>query len=210
MTLKTFVFNHFNENTYVLYDDSRECVIVDAGCDSPAEQNELTAFIADHKLKPVLLLNTHGHVDHILGNNFVKKHYQLTLAAHAADAEIMAGAPLFGEIYGFMVPPPPTIDRTLEANEVISFGNSRLKVLHTPGHSPGSVCFWEEDDRILIAGDTLFQGSIGRSDLPGGDHDQLIDNIKSKLLTLPPNTEVFCGHGPQTNIAQEKAHNPFL
>jgi len=210
ITIKSFVFNPFQENTYVLFDETNECVIVDAGCHSPEEQRELTDFIQKNNLKPVLAINTHGHVDHILGNAFVKKTYKINIAASPEDLTLIQTASQHALTYGFTIEDAPLIDRNLNDGDEITFGNSKLKVLHTPGHSMGGICFLNAEEGFVLSGDTLFQGSIGRTDLPGGNYAQLINSIKTKLLNLAPNTKVYTGHGEPSTIEWEKENNPFL
>ena len=210
ITIKPFVFNPFQENTYVLFDETNECVIVDAGCHGPDEQKELADFIQKNNLKPVLAINTHGHVDHILGNAFVKKTYNIDIAGNPEDLQLIQSATQHALMYGFTIDDVPLIDRYLNDGDEITFGNSKLKVLHTPGHSKGGICLLNTEDGFILSGDTLFQGSIGRTDLPGGNYDQLIDSIKTKLLVLNPNTKVYTGHGESTSIGWEKENNPFL
>ncbi|MDD2550553.1 MAG: MBL fold metallo-hydrolase, partial [Bacteroidales bacterium] len=161
-------------------------------------------------LKPVLAINTHGHVDHILGNAFVKKTYNIDIAGNPEDLQLIQTATQHALMYGFTIDDVPLIDRYLNDGDEITFGNSKLKVLHTPGHSKGGICLLNTENGFILSGDTLFQGSIGRTDLPGGNYDQLIDSIKTKLLVLNPNTKVYTGHGESTSIGWEKENNPFL
>ena len=210
ITIKAFAFNPFQENTYVLFDGTKECVIVDAGCHGPEEQNELADFISSTGLKPVLAINTHGHVDHVLGNAFVKETYNIKIAANPEDLPLFQMASQQALMYGFTIDDVPLIDQNLNDGDEITFGNSTLKVIHTPGHSKGGICLLSSEDGFVLSGDSLFQGSIGRTDLPGGNYDQLISGIKTKLLTLPPNTKVYPGHGNPSSIKWEKENNPFL
>lgn len=210
INIKTFVFSPFQENTYLLYDDTKDCVIIDAGCLDKREENELTSFIENNNLKPVKILNTHGHIDHIFGNNFLKKHYNLNIYGHFADQFVIKNAESYGDAFGVKLPVPPPFDINLDENSVLTFGNSELKIFHVPGHTPGGICFYNKENKFVICGDSLFAGSIGRTDLPGGDYDLLITNIKTKLLTLPEDVVVYSGHGPSTTIGEEKRDNPFL
>lgn len=210
MRIKTFTFNEFSENTYVLYDETKECVIIDPGCNSKAEREELTGFIKDNQLKPVLLINTHCHIDHILGNALVASTYGLALGVHLGEQSVLDSGRQVSAMYGIPYEVSPDITVFYNENDVITFGQSRLKVLYTPGHSPASICLYEENSRQVIAGDVLFEGSIGRTDLPGGDYDTLINSIKTRLFTLPDEVKVYPGHGPSTTIGYEKKYNPFF
>jgi hydroxyacylglutathione hydrolase len=210
MYIKVFTFNDFYENSYVLYDNSKECVIIDPGCNTKAERDELAHFIEDHKLKPVLLLNTHCHIDHILGNAFVASKFNLLLGSHKGEQTVLDSGKQVSLMYGISYDTSPDITVFYEENDEINFGMSKLKVLFTPGHSPASICFYEENSKKLIAGDVLFEGSIGRTDLPGGDYKTLISSIKNKLFVLPDEVKVFPGHGNSTTIGHEKRTNPFF
>ncbi|MDR0725369.1 MAG: MBL fold metallo-hydrolase [Prevotellaceae bacterium] len=209
MEIKKLVFNPIQENTYIIYDETKECVIIDPGCQKPLEKNILKQFIDNNALKPKAVLNTHCHFDHIFGNNFVCREYGVEVWASEGELanirRFTASASLFG-ISGEQPNPPAHF---LKNGEVIKFGNSELKVITTPGHSPGSVCFYSETGNFLIAGDTLFAGSIGRTDLPGGDYDTIKESLK-KLIALPDDTKVYCGHGYDTSIGRERLNNPFI
>lgn len=210
MQIKEFVFNPFQENTYVVYDETNECVIIDAGCYDQEEEVQLASFIAAKKLKPVALLNTHCHVDHVFGNAFIFKSYQLLPQIHELEQPILEAAPLICEAYGLTMSPSPGGEVSLKDKGVFRFGNSALKMIWVPGHSPGSICFYNEKDLVLIGGDVLFQGSIGRTDLPGGSAQTLLSSIQLRLFALPDEVVVYPGHGPQTTIGYEKKFNPFL
>lgn len=207
--LHQFVFNDFSENTYVLWDETNECVIVDPGCYYANEREDLKKFIEGKKLRPVLL-NTHCHVDHVFGNKWVKENFSVPFYAHQADLFLLNAAAATGSIYGLFVEPSPQPDRFIREGEEISFGNSTLKIFEAPGHSPGSVCFYNEEEKLLISGDVLFQGSIGRFDLPGGDYETLMQSIFNKLMILPDEVKVYSGHGPVTTIGAERRTNPFV
>lgn len=208
--IKTFVFNPFQENTYVVYDDTREAIIIDAGCSDDDEYNTLESFLADNRLKAVKLVNTHCHVDHILGvKHFVKK-YNLPFAANKEDYYLLASAQEQGLLFGLNIELPPPIDEGLTEGEPLTFGNSAFDVYHVPGHSQGSVALYNSHAKTVFVGDVLFKGSIGRTDLPGGDYDSLINSIKTKLFTLPNDTRVYTGHGSETSIQAEKDTNPFF
>ncbi|MGC9471218.1 MAG: MBL fold metallo-hydrolase [Bacteroidales bacterium] len=208
--IRTFVFNPFGENTFVLHDDTLECAVVDAGCIDPAEEKELEQFIEEQRLRPVLLLNTHCHVDHVAGNAFMKQRYGLLARCHEADAFLLKDAAAHARMFGLETANPPEPGEFIREGERIRFGETSLQVIHVPGHSPGGVVFYSADDRVLLAGDVLFKGGIGRTDLPGGDHRALLKNIREKLFTLPEDTRVYPGHGPATTIGAEKTSNPFF
>jgi len=210
MKVQAFTFNDFQENTYVLYDDSSECVIIDPGCNNDQEEKMLSDFIADHKLTPLGLLNTHCHIDHILGNKYVAEKYALELIAHEGEVPVLQSGTMVSQMYNIPYKTSPEISSYLKDGEDYIFGNSTLKVLFTPGHSPASISFYNEEHKTLIAGDVLFQNSIGRTDLPGGNFDILIASIKTKFWSLADETIVYSGHGPSTTIGKEKMHNPFL
>ena len=210
LNVHVFSFNGFQENTYVLFDETNECVIIDPGCYSVSEQNELTNFINKKNLTPVKLLNTHCHIDHMLGNNFVAKKYKLGLEIHRADLPTLLATTEYGHLYGFTVDPSPYPSDFIDENSKITFGNSELEVRFTPGHAPGHVVFINHLHKFIINGDVLFLNSIGRTDLPGGDFDTLINSISTQLFTLPDDYTIYTGHGPITTIGNEKKFNPFV
>jgi glyoxylase-like metal-dependent hydrolase (beta-lactamase superfamily II) len=210
ITLKTFTFNAFAENSFVLSDETGECIIVDAGCDSSSEKAILDEYITNNNLKPVALVNTHGHVDHVVGSRYVTHKYNIPFWCHAEDVPVIATAQKQGEFFGFNIEEPPVVSKYLTENEDIQFGHSSLKVLHVPGHSPGSTALYCKEQKFVIVGDVLFNGSIGRTDLPGGDYDAIMNSIMGKLMKLPDDTIVYPGHGPKTSIHQEALTNPFL
>lgn len=210
MKVAQFTFNAFQENTYVLYDDSLECIILDPGCNNESERKELVKFIEDHQLKPVRLVNTHCHIDHVLGNKFVADKYGLKLEAHKGEIPVLEANDMVSNMYGIPYEKSPAIGEYIEEDIDYAFGKTVLRTIFTPGHSPASLSFYESSSKVVIAGDALFQMSIGRTDLPGGDYDTLIASIKEKLLVLPEETIVYSGHGPATTIGNEKASNPFL
>lgn len=210
ISVKQFAFNPFQENTYILSDETGECVIIDPGMSNPKEEEALTSWINNQKLKPVMLLNTHAHVDHILGNEFIHKTYQLPLQAHAEAAVILEHATTHAAALGLVLENVKSIDKFLKEGDQLSFGHSTLQVLFTPGHAAGSVCFYAPDSNFVITGDVLFYQSIGRTDLPTGDYDVLQESIWKKLFTLPETTLVYPGHGPHTTIGAEKSDNPFV
>ena len=208
--IKKFVFNEFSVNSFVAWDESRECLIIDPGCIDEIQCSELKNFIADESLKPVYIVNTHGHVDHIAGNDFARNEFQCPVLMHKADLFLLRNAVEIAAMFGFQMDKPSDPDRFILENEKITFGTSTFLTLFVPGHSPGSVCLYSEPDKLAICGDVLFYGSIGRTDLHGGNYDMLISNIREKLMVLPHDTVVYPGHGPETTLAQEKRMNPFL
>jgi len=208
--LKNFVFNPFQVNTYVLYDETKKCIIVDPACMDEIEKNELSQFIETHNLLPLKLFNTHTHFDHIAGNRFVAEKYQINLEVHKDSLNILHSARASAEIFGFDLIESVEPSAFINDGDIIKFGNSELEVLYTPGHVDGSVCFYSKNDNFVISGDVLFNLSIGRSDLPTGNHKFLIESIKSKLVVLPGNTIVYPGHGLFTTIGYEIENNPFL
>jgi glyoxylase-like metal-dependent hydrolase (beta-lactamase superfamily II) len=208
--IKTFTFNPVQENTYILYNENNECIIIDPGCYFDSEKEELTAFIKNHKLEPQLLLNTHCHLDHVFGNKFIAEEFKLTLNTHLLEKEILEMAPASGLMFNLPFDNYQGEVIYLKEGDVISLGDDELKVIHAPGHSPGSICFYCAKQNFLFGGDVLFQNSIGRTDLPYGDHDALIKNIKEKLFKLPPAVTVYPGHGPETTIESEIKGNPYL
>jgi len=210
MDIAVFTFNPFAENTYILYDESGECAIFDPGCSNLDEQNQLVDFIETKGLKPTRLVNTHCHIDHVLGNRFVSEKYNLPLISHEGETSVLAMQPQISMMYGIAYNPSPEITEFLEDGDELIFGNTSLKVLFTPGHSPASISFYNEETGIVVGGDVLFQGSIGRTDLPGGDFDTLARSIKEKLYVLPDDVVVYSGHGPSTTIGVEKRTNPFV
>ncbi|MBK8515461.1 MAG: MBL fold metallo-hydrolase [Saprospiraceae bacterium] len=210
MNIKSFTFNPFSENTYILFDDTKECIIIDPGCSDQSEQKVISEFISNKQLKPVKLINTHCHIDHILGNQFIANKYSLSLTAHKKEAPVLAFGTQTAMMYQIPYDTSPDIELFIDEGEEVMFGHSSLKVLFTPGHSPASISLLSLDDKILIAGDVLFQGSIGRTDLPGGNFETLTRVIKSKYFILPDDIIVYPGHGDPTTIGVEKRTNPFL
>lgn len=208
--IERLVFNPFQENTYVIYDGSGECIIVDAGCSEPAEESVLTDFISENRLKPVAQVFTHCHLDHILGMEFVKQTWGLSPLMHKASLPILKTAPEQGQFFGVeevrVVEPEVFIDEGDEVN----FGQSALEVVYTPGHADGHICLVSKKGEFVIAGDVLFRDSIGRTDLPTGNFDALASSIRNKLFTLGKDFVVYPGHGPQTTIGYEMLNNPFV
>ncbi len=208
--VQKFVFNPFQENSYILFDETGDCLLVDMGSYTVDEKKEVLFFIENNKLKPVMIVNTHCHVDHLLGNSFFKNRLKVPVAAHADDEFLVKTAVEHGTVFGFEVEEPPVPDQYLEEGSNISFGNSFLEIFHVPGHSPGSVALYSSSDAFVITGDVLFSGGIGRTDLPRGDYDTLIRSITEKLMVLSDEVTVYPGHGPETTIGEEKRSNPFL
>lgn len=208
--VQSFVNNPYQENTYILFDDSKECVIIDPGMYTAAEQNTVVSFIKQNGLTPVMLLNTHCHVDHVLGNRFVFDQYGLKPRFHEGESEVLAAVVAYAPSMGFRYDASPLPDEFLPETGTISFGNTNLQLIFAPGHSPAHLCFYDQDANILIGGDVLFRNSIGRTDLPGGDYSTLVKNIEEKLFLLPDDCTVYPGHGPETTIGYEKQTNPYL
>lgn len=210
-SVHSFTFNPFQENMYIVYDDSKECLIIDPGCYHAHEKTQLLEFIQQHHLQPVRLINTHCHIDHVFGNAFIASTYDLGLEIHEGELPVLNAVARVADMYGIPYPEPsPNPTRYIAEGEVISFGNTTLKTLFTPGHSPASISLYSEEDQFVLAGDVLFQNSIGRTDLPGGDFDTLIQSIRQQLFTLPDKVVVYSGHGASTTIGTEKQSNPFL
>ncbi|MEO6884483.1 MAG: MBL fold metallo-hydrolase [Bacteroidia bacterium] len=210
MQIKAFTLNPFQENTYIIFDETKECIIVDPGCSNASEKKILSDYIEKEKLNPVKLINTHCHIDHVLGNKFVSEKYKIGLEIHSNELEILHSLERVGQMYGVETEPSPEPIQLLTESEKIIFGNTSLDILFTPGHSPGSISFYNKAKKILISGDVLFYGSIGRTDLPGGNYETLIESIKTKLLILEDDITVYSGHGKPTTIGFERMNNPFL
>ena len=211
MTVHQIIFNPYEVNTYIIAANNGECAIIDPACCSPEEQAKLKNFISEKGFCPKWLINTHGHFDHVIGNAFVCKTWQVKSAAHRDDLFLMQNAYRQGEIFGFSVEQPPTPSVFLDEGDTVSFGDDvSLHILHIPGHSPGSIVINLPENNCVFVGDVMFRGSIGRSDLPGGNHDLLIEGIEKKLMCLPPDTIVHCGHALDTSIGRERKFNPFL
>lgn len=210
VTLKTFIFNSFQENTYLLFDETRQCVIIDPGCYDEYEYNTLFNFIESEHLTPVQLINTHGHIDHILGIGKIAAKYKLTPSIHREEHYMLDEVEYQGKIFGLTLDSLPKNWNYISDNDTIKFGNSSLKALFVPGHSKGSIALYCASDNFVITGDVLFCGSIGRTDLPGGNYNTIIESIEKQLMILPDNIVVFPGHGPSTTIGEERVNNPFL
>jgi hydroxyacylglutathione hydrolase len=208
--LKSFIFNELEVNAFVLHDESGACLIVDPGCKSPAQQQNLKKYITENNLRPECIILTHGHFDHVAGVAWTKNEFSCPVLMHKDDLFLVKNAVQHASLFGIKMEDPPMPDRFLDEGDPIRLGNSEISILHVPGHSPGSICLYMASDNLLICGDVLFKSSIGRTDLFGGDYDLLIRGIKEKLMTLPRETEVWPGHGPSTTIGAEYDTNPFL
>jgi len=210
LTVKAFSFNPVEENTYILYNEKKECCIIDPGFYFPAEREKFKGFIEETNLQPTLLLNTHCHLDHVFGNKFVHDTWGLSLHIHEKEKQMLDLAPASGEMWQLPFENYEGELIFIKEKSRIKIGNDELEIRFAPGHSPGHVCFYDEADGFAISGDVLFSGSIGRTDLPGGDFHTLITSIQTQLFTLPDDTKIYCGHGPMTTIGFEKMNNPFV
>lgn len=210
LKIEKFVVNPLQENTYVISDESGQCIFVDPGFHFAEEKDEIKRYIKSNNLSPVMIANTHCHFDHIMGVEFIRHEYNIPFVAHPDDAFWVVNAAEQGEMFGFEMEQVKAPDSYFQMDEELKFGNTSFQILHVPGHSPGHVAFYSHDEKVLIGGDVLFYGSIGRTDLPGGDHQTLITSIRNKLFNLPDETVVYCGHGPETSLGNEKKSNPFL
>jgi hydroxyacylglutathione hydrolase len=208
--IKTFTFNPFSENTYLLYDETGEAIIIDPGCYDQSEFTELNDYIAGHNLKPVQIVNTHAHIDHVLGVASLKRKYNIPFSLHKMEEPVLKAVKTYASNYGFAVFDEPEIDHYLVEGETITFGNTSLKIIFVPGHAPGHVAFVNDEQKFVIGGDVLFYMSIGRTDLPGGNHGTLLSSIRTQLFTLPDDYQVFAGHMQPTTIGFEKKNNPFF
>ena len=211
MDIKTFTFNQFLENTIIVSDSTNECVIIDPGCYNDEEKKILENYITKNNLNPVKLINTHCHIDHILGNNFVSRNWGIDLEINEKDLDLLNNADQIAKIYGFTnYERSPMPKKFINEDDIVNFGISELKVIFTPGHAPGHISLYSEKDNLIISGDVIFQNSIGRTDLPGGNFNTLIKSIKNKILSLDDNVIIYCGHGPNTTVGNERRNNPFL
>ncbi|MDG5799049.1 MBL fold metallo-hydrolase [Marinilabiliaceae bacterium ANBcel2] len=209
--IKILTFSQFQSNCYIVFDHTKEAVIIDPGMLDSEENKMLDETVKSNDLKPVKLLLTHGHLDHLFGAAYIKSKYGLLPQMHKKDLPVLQQTRSYALSFGVeMQEDPPIPEKFIDDEESICFGDSKLKAIHIPGHSPGSLIFFDKDSSQLFAGDVLFNGSIGRTDLPGGDHASLIRGIDEKLMILPDDVTVYCGHGPATTIGKERSENPFL
>lgn len=211
MTVKTFIFNPFQENTYLVYDENKQAIVFDCGIILDYEKKAFDAYIKDNHINIVKVLNTHLHLDHQFGNRFLAETYHVKPEAHVEDEFLLDNVKAHGAMFGIPIKDEPQpIDAYIIDNQEFEVGSMRFKALHVPGHSPGSVAFYFEEEGCVFVGDVLFKGSIGRTDLPKGDYATLIRSIQNRLLPLPDSTVIYSGHGPATTITEEKANNPYL
>lgn len=208
--IHTFTFNPFSENTYVVADAAGHAAIIDPGCSSDQEWMELLQFIEQGGLKPQLLLNTHCHLDHVLGNHYVFEHFGLAPWIHPADEADLQRLVSYAPVFGLTAKASPAPAGYLAAGQTLEVGALRFELLEAPGHSAGSICFYNAEAQYVVSGDVLFAGSIGRTDLPGGNYETLLASVRNELFTLPDEVTVYAGHGPATTIGFEKRTNPFF
>lgn len=207
--IKSFTFNLLEEKTYVVYDDTQTCVVVDPGCCTQHEQKALYNFIAENALRVTHLVNTHAHIDHIVGNHYVQAMYHVPLTLHRLEVPILQEAIGYASDYGFTDYKPVQAEKLLTDGDTISLGNMSLSVLHIPGHSPGHIALYHQQAKVCLSGDILFRNNIGRTDLPGGDSTLLLRSIREQLFLLEDDVTIYPGHGPITTIGEEKRNNPF-
>lgn len=210
ITIKTFTFGPFQENMSILWDESKECVIIDPGMYTSVDEKEIVSFINEEGLTPVGLLNTHCHIDHVMGNLFIAETYGLQLQAHRLAVSTLEMATNAASMYQLSYNESPPISIFIDEGDQIMFGDSKLDILFTPGHAPGHVVFVNHEQKFVINGDVLFRQSVGRTDLPGSNPDDLVKSIKEKMYQLGDDYIVHCGHGPTTTIGYEKLNNPFV
>jgi hydroxyacylglutathione hydrolase len=210
MKIYKFVFSPIEVNTYILVDDSGDCAIIDCGCYNKQESEKLEDFIKDKRINPVLLLNTHCHLDHVFGNGFIFERYGLRTFSSEFDEVYRKNASQHALLFGLTMENPPEPAGFITDNQIVTFGTTDMVALHVPGHTSGSLAFYSEKNECVFTGDALFAGSIGRTDLPGGDYNTLIGSIRNKLFVLPPSTVVYPGHGNETTIERELKSNPFF
>lgn len=203
-------FNPFLENTYIVEDETKQCVIIDPGCQTEQERKQLLQTISTHALRPVKLLNTHCHIDHFPGNKFVCDTYDLLPQFHEVELQVMYAALNYQSVFGFQLEPSPEPEVFLKGGDVVQFGNTTLQVIFTPGHSPGSLSFYQPESKIIFSGDVLFKGGVGRFDLPGANGKVLFETLTKIMMALPDDVKVYSGHGPETWIGAERKSNPYL
>lgn len=210
LQVHSFTFNPLEENTYVLFDETKKAAIVDPGCYEKAEQNELSRFITEQGLTVTHLINTHCHIDHVLGNEFVKRTFRAPFYIHPLEEPVLRAATAYAAMYGFPAYQPAQPDQWLAPGTDIIIGQTPMSVLFLPGHSPGHIGLYQKEQKLLISGDVLFYRSVGRTDLPGGDWETLAHSIRQRLFLLPDEVVVYPGHGPTTTVGDEKHYNPFV
>lgn len=211
ITVEQYTFNPFQENTYIISDETKEALVVDPGCYFPEEKERFKQIISEKQLILKGIISTHSHLDHVFGNKFIMDYFNVGLTIHKEDLQTLDKLCLTADMYGIPnVEPSPNPTNFVEEGDKITFGNSELDVVFVPGHAPGHIAFISHKDKFVINGDCLFNGSIGRTDLPGGNSEQLLKSIKTKLFSLPSDYTVYCGHGPSTTIGYEKENNPFF
>ena len=210
LAVKTFTFSPIQENTYILYNENRECCIIDPGCYFPEEREKLRSSIEKLDLRPISLLNTHCHLDHVFGNKFVAETWGLEPCFHVKEKPVFDFAPTSGDMWQMPFENYSGPLHYVKEGEQVFIGQDALNILFTPGHSPGSISFYNEEGKFVISGDVLFDGSVGRTDLPGGDFDTLVQSIQTQLFTLPDETRVYSGHGKMTTVGFEKMNNPYV
>lgn len=208
--VKTLVFNNFQVNTCILYAENKDAIIVDPACSNESETLELTNYIEENNLQVKKIINTHAHIDHIVGVPAIANYFKVPFYLHQEDLPLLQTSPQMAELFGFDLSDVKLPDAHLKEGDNVDLAGEQIKILHVPGHSPGSIVLYSEMNKFAIVGDVLFAGSVGRSDLPGGNHDVLISGIKNKLMVLPGDTVVYAGHGPTTTIKQEHDTNPFI
>ena len=210
LQIQVLTFNPVQENTYLIFNEKKECIIIDPGCYYDNEKEALTVAIEQNNLQPKMLLNTHCHLDHVFGNKFIAERYNLTLHLHKAEEQLLKLAPASGLMFNLPFDNYAGEFIFLNEGNIVTLGADKLEVTHAPGHSPGSICFYCKEQKFIISGDVLFNMGIGRTDLPSGNHEDLIKSIKEKLFKLPDDVKVYSGHGVETSIGYEKKNNPFL
>ncbi len=210
LQIKVLTFNPVQENTYIIFNEQKEAMIIDPGCYFDNEKDEIVSFLKDNGLTPVKLINTHCHLDHVFGNKFIAEKYKLPLRLHKEEESMLNLAPASGLMFNLPFENYSGELIFIEEGDTIKLGSDKLLAIHVPGHSPGSLAFYCKEQAFIISGDALFYNSIGRTDLPSGNHDQLLNSIRLKLFTLPADVTVYSGHGPKTTIGYEKQYNPFL
>jgi glyoxylase-like metal-dependent hydrolase (beta-lactamase superfamily II) len=210
MHIETFVFNPFYENTYIIYNDQKHAIIIDPGCYEKYEEKEITEFISENQLTPKLILNTHCHIDHVLGNLFLKEHYDIPLWIPTLEEEMLQAVTAYASGWGISGYQSARPDKLIDENTIIELGDLQLSCIFAPGHSPGHLMFYHKESNILIGGDVIFRESIGRTDLPGGNFETLENSIKTNVYSLPDQTTIYPGHGPITTVGYEKENNPFV